>query len=109
MLPVTHGEHYTKVHILLYTLMMFAVTCCYAIHEWSALFSLRGGLGWTLPAGPWFCTVAANPMRRSTRSNTASWYLFALSPCWSITVSDHGRATALGSAALKSASEAACG
>jgi heme O synthase-like polyprenyltransferase len=26
MLPVTHGEHYTKVHILLYTLMMFAVT-----------------------------------------------------------------------------------
>ena len=26
MLPVTHGEHYTKLHILLYTLIMFAVT-----------------------------------------------------------------------------------
>src|SRR3546814_6507096 len=26
MLPVTHGEHYTKVHILLYTAVMFAVT-----------------------------------------------------------------------------------
>ena len=26
MLPVTHGEHYTKLHILLYTFMMFAVT-----------------------------------------------------------------------------------
>src|SRR5690606_23066279 len=26
MLPVTHGEHYTKVHILLYTAAMFAVT-----------------------------------------------------------------------------------
>ncbi len=26
MLPVTHGERYTKVHILLYTLMLFAVS-----------------------------------------------------------------------------------
>ncbi len=26
MLPVTHGERYTKIHILLYTLIMFAVT-----------------------------------------------------------------------------------
>ena len=26
MLPVTHGERYTKLHILLYTLIMFAVT-----------------------------------------------------------------------------------
>jgi len=26
MLPVTHGEHYTKIHILLYTLILFMVT-----------------------------------------------------------------------------------
>ncbi len=26
MLPVTHGEHYTKIHILLYTAILFAVT-----------------------------------------------------------------------------------
>ena len=26
MLPVTHGEHYTKIHILLYTLILFAVS-----------------------------------------------------------------------------------
>lgn len=26
MLPVTHGEHYTKVHILLYTLILFVVS-----------------------------------------------------------------------------------
>lgn len=26
MLPVTHGEHYTKVHIVLYTLILFAVS-----------------------------------------------------------------------------------
>ncbi|BAN45790.1 heme o synthase [Metapseudomonas resinovorans] len=39
MLPVTHGEHYTKVHILLYTLVMFAVSLLpYAIHMSGALY-----------------------------------------------------------------------
>ncbi|MBD9483390.1 protoheme IX farnesyltransferase [Pseudomonas sp. PDM14] len=39
MLPVTHGEHYTKVHILLYTLVMFAVTLLpYAIHMSGVLY-----------------------------------------------------------------------
>ena len=33
MLPVTHGEHYTKVHIVLYSLMLLAVTLLpFAIH-----------------------------------------------------------------------------
>ncbi len=39
MLPVTHGEHYTKVHILLYTCVMFAVTLLpYAIHMSGPLY-----------------------------------------------------------------------
>ncbi|WP_447587858.1 heme o synthase [Aquipseudomonas campi] len=39
MLPVTHGEHYTKVHILLYTCVMFAVTLLpYAIHMSGLLY-----------------------------------------------------------------------
>ena len=39
MLPVTHGEHYTKVHILLYTCMMLAVTLLpYAIHMSGLLY-----------------------------------------------------------------------
>ncbi len=39
MLPVTHGEHYTKVHILLYTCMMIAVTLLpYAIHMSGLLY-----------------------------------------------------------------------
>ncbi|AOE82607.1 heme o synthase [Pseudomonas sp. TCU-HL1] len=39
MLPVTHGEHYTKVHILLYTLVMFAVSLLpYAIHMSGVLY-----------------------------------------------------------------------
>ncbi|GFM54593.1 heme o synthase [Pseudomonas cichorii] len=33
MLPITHGEHYTKVHIVLYTCILFAVSLLpYAIH-----------------------------------------------------------------------------
>lgn len=28
MLPVTHGNHYTELHILLYTFMLLAVSCC---------------------------------------------------------------------------------
>ncbi len=39
MLPVTHGEHYTKVHILLYTLVMFAVSLLpYVIHMSGVLY-----------------------------------------------------------------------
>ncbi|MGX5217349.1 heme o synthase [Pseudomonas segetis] len=39
MLPVTHGEHYTKIHIILYTCMMFAVTLLpYAIHMSGLLY-----------------------------------------------------------------------
>ncbi|MCY1348323.1 Protoheme IX farnesyltransferase [compost metagenome] len=39
MLPVTHGEQYTKVHILLYTLVMFAVSLLpYAIHMSGVLY-----------------------------------------------------------------------
>ena len=28
MLPVTHGEGFTRLHVLLYTVILFAVTCC---------------------------------------------------------------------------------
>ncbi len=39
MLPVTHGEQYTKLHILLYTLVMFAVTLLpYVIHMSGLLY-----------------------------------------------------------------------
>lgn len=41
MLPVTHGEHYTKVHILLYTLAMIAVSLMpFVIHMSGPLYLL---------------------------------------------------------------------
>ncbi|MEN0105125.1 MAG: heme o synthase [Pseudomonas sp.] len=39
MLPVTHGEHYTKVHIVLYTLVLLAVSLMpYVIHMSGLLY-----------------------------------------------------------------------
>lgn len=39
MLPVTHGEHYTKLHILLYSLVLLAVSLLpYAIHMSGPLY-----------------------------------------------------------------------
>lgn len=74
MLPVTHGEHYTKVHILLYTLVLLAVSLLpYAIH-------MSGRYTWPAPwrwagascSGPGCCTVAVGRTRRSRPSSTLS-------------------------------------
>jgi protoheme IX farnesyltransferase len=80
MLPVTHGEHYTKVHILLYTLVMFAVTLLpYAIHMSGLLYLacavLLGGrfLHWAV--------VLYRDSKPHAAINTfkySIWYLFAL-------------------------------
>ncbi|MDX1300139.1 MAG: heme o synthase [Pseudomonas sp.] len=80
MLPVTHGEHYTKVHILLYTLVMFAVTLLpYAIHMSGLLYLacavVLGGrfLHWAI--------VLYRDSKPHAAINTfkySIWYLFAL-------------------------------
>ncbi|WP_298185362.1 heme o synthase [uncultured Pseudomonas sp.] len=80
MLPVTHGEHYTKVHILLYTLVMFAVTLLpYAIHMSGLLYLacavILGGrfLHWAV--------VLYRDSKPHAAINTfkySIWYLFAL-------------------------------
>ncbi|WP_339409462.1 heme o synthase [Pseudomonas sp. EA_35y_Pfl2_R5] len=80
MLPVTHGEHYTKVHILLYTLVMFAVTLLpYAIHMSGLLYLacavVLGGrfLHWAV--------VLYRDSKPHAAINTfkySIWYLFAL-------------------------------
>ena len=47
MLPVTHGEQYTKLHILLYTFILFAVSLLpYVIHMSGTLYLVAAvGLG----------------------------------------------------------------
>jgi protoheme IX farnesyltransferase len=74
MLPVTHGEHYTKVHILLYTFALLAVSLMpYVIHM-SGLLYLACALDWALRflQWAWCCTVALGRTRRSTPSSTLS-------------------------------------
>lgn len=80
MLPVTHGEHYTKVHILLYTLVMFAVTLLpYAIHMSGLLYLvcavLLGGrfLQWA-----WVLYRDSQPHAAINTFKYSIWYLFSL-------------------------------
>jgi protoheme IX farnesyltransferase len=80
MLPVTHGEHYTKVHILLYTLVMFAVTLLpYAIHMSGPLYLgcalLLGGrfLYWA-----WVLYRDSRPHAAISTFKYSIWYLFLL-------------------------------
>ena len=80
MLPVTHGEHYTKVHILLYTLMLLAVSVMpFAIHMSGPLYQAAALI---LGARFLFWTVV---LYRDSRPHAAIrtfkfsiWYLFAL-------------------------------
>ncbi|MVW74203.1 heme o synthase [Pseudomonas xionganensis] len=80
MLPVTHGEHYTKVHILLYTLVMFAVTLLpFAIHMSGLLYLacavLLGGrfLFWA-----WVLYRDSRPHAAINTFKYSIWYLFLL-------------------------------
>jgi protoheme IX farnesyltransferase len=80
MLPVTHGVHYTKVHILLYTAVLLAVSCMpYVIHMSGPLYLAAAAL---LGARFMFWAVV---LYRDSRPHAAIrtfkfsiWYLFAL-------------------------------
>ncbi|WP_312247105.1 heme o synthase [Stutzerimonas nitrititolerans] len=80
MLPVTHGEHYTKVHILLYTVALLAVSFMpYAIHMSGPLYLAAAAL-----LGTRFLYWAV-VLYRDSRPHAAIrtfkfsiWYLFAL-------------------------------
>lgn len=80
MLPVTHGEHYTKVHILLYTLVLLAVSLLpFAIHMSGLLY-----LGAALVLGGRFLYWAlvlyrdAKPQAAMSTFKYSIWYLFLL-------------------------------
>ena len=46
MLPVTHGERYTKLHILLYTLVLFAVSLMPFVIHMSGLVTCSAPWPW---------------------------------------------------------------
>ena len=80
MLPVTHGEHYTKVHILLYTLVMFAVTLLpFAIHMSGLLYLLCAlVLGGRFLYWAWVLYRDSKPHAAIKTFKYSIWYLFLL-------------------------------
>ncbi|MDP3817053.1 heme o synthase [Pseudomonas sp.] len=80
MLPVTHGEHYTKVHILLYTLVMFAVTLLpYAIHMSGPLYlACAVVLGGRFLQWAWVLYRDSQPHAAINTFKYSIWYLFLL-------------------------------
>ena len=80
MLPVTHGEHYTKVHILLYTCMMFAVTLLpYAIHMSGLLYlACAIVLGARFLHWAWVLYRDSQPHAAINTFKYSIWYLFLL-------------------------------
>ena len=63
MLPVTHGNEFTRLQILLYTLVLFAATLLPFVHGMSGWLYLAGRRGcWA----PWFIVLAVAPVARTT-------------------------------------------
>ena len=80
MLPVTHGEHYTKVHIVLYICMMFAVTLLpYVIHMSGPLYLVCAvGLGARFLHWAWVLYRDSQPHAAINTFKYSIWYLFLL-------------------------------
>jgi len=80
MLPVTHGEHYTKLHIVLYTCILLAVSLLpYVIHMSSLLYLLCAlALGLRFLRWSWVLYRGTRPHAAINTFKYSVWYLFLL-------------------------------
>ena len=80
MLPVTHGEHYTKVHILLYTFALLAVSLMpYVIHMSGLLYlACALVLGGRFLQWAWVLYRGAQPHAAINTFKYSIWYLLLL-------------------------------
>ncbi|MDN7140881.1 heme o synthase [Pseudomonas sp. JQ170] len=80
MLPVTHGEHYTKVHILLYTLVLLAVSLLPFVIHMSGLLYLACAvvLGARFLQWAWVLYRGSRPHAAIKTFKYSIWYLFLL-------------------------------
>ena len=62
MLPVTHGEHYTKVHILLYTCVLLAVSLLPFVIHMSGVLYLACALGLGARFLHWACGLSRSAL-----------------------------------------------
>jgi len=80
MLPVTHGEHYTKLHILLYTLVLLAVSLLpFVIHMSGPLYLVCAlVLGVRFLQWAWVLYRGSRPHAAIKTFKYSVWYLFLL-------------------------------
>ncbi|WP_122415275.1 heme o synthase [Pseudomonas viridiflava] len=80
MLPVTHGEHYTKLHIVLYTCILLAVSLLpYVIHMSGLLYLLCAlALGLRFLQWSWVLYRGTRPHAAIDTFKYSVWYLFLL-------------------------------
>ena len=80
MLPVTHGEHYTKVHILLYTCVLLAVSLLpFVIHMSGALYlACALGLGARFLHWAWVLYRGTQPRAAINTFKYSIYYLLWL-------------------------------
>ncbi|MEG1080813.1 MAG: heme o synthase [Pseudomonas sp.] len=80
MLPVTHGEHYTKLHILLYTLVLLAVSLLpFVIHMSGPLYLVCAlVLGARFLQWAWVLYRGSRPHAAIKTFKYSVWYLFLL-------------------------------
>lgn len=88
MLPVTHGEHYTKIHILLYTLILIVVT---------VMPYLTGMFGWLYLLGAllfgcgflYWSIVMLRNKKKSAGMDTFKYSIVYLMALFSVMLLDH--------------------
>jgi protoheme IX farnesyltransferase len=80
MLPVTHGERYTKLHIVLYTLILLAVSLLpYVIHMSGPLYlTCAAGLGLRFLWWSWVLYRGNRPHAAIDTFKFSIWYLLLL-------------------------------
>ncbi|WP_158178019.1 heme o synthase [Pseudomonas viridiflava] len=80
MLPVTHGEYYTKLHIVLYTCILLAVSLLpYVIHMSGLLYLLCAlALGLRFLRWSWVLYRGTRPHAAIDTFKYSVWYLFLL-------------------------------
>jgi protoheme IX farnesyltransferase len=74
MLPITHGAEFTRLHVLLYTLILVAATLLPFIQGMSGWFYLVSAL----PLGGWFLAYAWRLWRRYSDALARATFRFSI-------------------------------
>jgi len=88
MLPVTHGVQFTKLHIVLYTLMLLAITLLPFVTQMSGYLYLAGSIG----LGLGFVYYAMKLYRSKVDEyamKTFAYSIFYLSALFALLITDH--------------------